>query len=380
MGRGPGATTGAASWLHRGSPSRDQSLTPMDLYALLGLAPGASPADIKRAYRRLSRRYHPDINPGDKAAESLYSRIAEAYETLVDPERRRCYDATGGQVPVPGETTFEFTGFDFSTGAHGPQAATFTELFAEALHPSSATDNDRPQPGADIHAAVTVPFDEAMRGAERQVVVTRQDICAGCGGTGAVRTPEGRCAPCHGSGHVRWARGHMVFSKSCAACQGTGRQRSARCGRCAGHGLHVRSEAVPVAIPPGVHDGDRLRVADRGHAGRRGARNGDLYVTVHVQPHELFERQGDDIRVVISIGVHDAVLGGRVEVPSLEGAVKLRIPPGTQAGQRFRLRERGAPTATGQRGDLLVEVRIVLPRVVDERGKELMREFGKLYG
>lgn len=352
----------------------------MDLYSLLGLAPGATPADIKRAYRRLSRRYHPDINPGDKAAESLYKRICEAYETLADPERRRSYDSSGAQAPERADATFEFSGFDFSATAQGSQAATFTELFAEILHPTVSPDNGRAQPGADIHAAVTVSFEDSMRGVERQVVVTRQDVCSGCGGSGTVRTPEGRCAPCQGSGKVRWARGHMVFTKSCAACHGTGRQRTARCAICAGHGLHVRSEAVPVAIPAGVTEGARLRVADRGHAGRRGARSGDLYVTVHVQPHQVFRRQGDDVCVVVSIGVHDAVLGTRVEVPSLEGPIKLRIPPGTQAGQRFRLRERGAPTAAGGRGDLLVEVRIVLPQVVDERGKELMREFGKLYG
>ena len=137
---------------------------------------------------------------------------------------------------------------------------------------------------------------------------------------------------------------------------------------------------MSVAIPPGAHDGSRLRVPDRGHAGRNGGPSGDLYVTVHVQPHERFRRQGDDLCVTIPIGVHDAVLGARIDVPSLEGPVKLRIPPGTQAGQRFRLRERGAPTAAGSRGDLIVDVRIVLPEIVDERGKELMREFGKLYG
>jgi molecular chaperone DnaJ len=142
----------------------------------------------------------------------------------------------------------------------------------------------------------------------------------------------------------------------------------------------VRTEPVPVVLPAGIDEGARLRVAERGHAGRYGGRNGDLYVTVHVQPHAVFRRQGDDLCVVIPIGVHDAVLGARLDVPSLEGPVKLRIPPGTQAGQRFRLRDRGAPTASGGRGDLLIEVRIVLPEVVDERGKELMREFGKLYG
>ena len=353
----------------------------MDLYALLGLAPGASASDIKRAYRRLSRRYHPDINPGDRAAEMLYRRISEAYETLVDPDRRRSYDMSGGQAQAGVTATFEFTGFDFSSAAHGSQAATFTELFAEVLHPvGPPPDRGRPQQGADIHAAVTVPFEDAMRGVTRQVVVVRQDVCASCRGAGVVRARDGRCAPCQGSGKVRWARGHMVFTKSCAACEGTGRQRTERCAACAGHGLHVRSEAVPVAVPAGIHDGTRLRVAERGHAGRHGARGGDLYVTVHVQPHDVFRRQGDDLCVTVPLGVHDAVLGTRVDVPALDGSVKLRIPPGTQAGQRFRLRDRGAPKAAGGHGDLIVEVKIVLPEIVDERGKELMREFGKLYG
>jgi molecular chaperone DnaJ len=352
----------------------------MDLYSLLGLAPGASASDIKRAYRRLARRYHPGINPGDRAAESLYSRISEAYETLADPDRRRAYDSAGNTAPDGAAVTFEFTGFDFSSGAHGPQAATFTELFAEAMHPGPAAEGGRPEPGSDIHAAVTVSFEESMRGVERQVVVTRQDVCEACHGAGSVRTPEGRCAPCHGTGKVRWARGHMVFTKSCAACQGSGRQRSQRCAACSGHGRHVRSDAVPVVLPAGIAEGARLRVGDRGHAGRQGGRNGDLYVTVHVQPDPVFRRQGDDLCVVVSIGVHEAVLGARVQVPSLEGPVTLRVPPGTQAGQRFRLRDRGVPAASGRRGDLFIEVRIVLPGVVDERGKELMREFGKLYG
>jgi molecular chaperone DnaJ len=350
----------------------------MDLYALLGLAPGATPADIKRAYRRLSRRYHPGINPGDKAAESLYQRISEAYETLVDPERRRSYDA--GSTPGDrGASTFEFTGFDFSASVHGPQAATFTELFADVLHQMPGADSSRPEPGADLHATLALSFDESMHGGERQVVVTRQDVCNACRGAGSIRTPEGRCAPCHGTGHVRWARGHMVFTKACAACHGSGRQRTQRCAACTGSGRTVRTEGVPIAIPPGILDGARLHVADMGHGGRHGGRNGDLYVTVHVQPHPTFRRQDDDLCVVVPIGVHEAVLGARVDVPTLEGPVKLRIPPGTQAGQLFRLRERGVPSPSG-RGDLLAEIRIVLPEMVDERGKALMREFGKLYG
>src|SRR6188474_975163 len=215
----------------------------MDLYSLLGVAPGASPADIKRAYRRLARRYHPGINPGDRAAEALFHRITEAYETLTDPARRQQYDA-GGKVPANSATgaSFEFAGFDFSIAAHGAQAATFTELFAEVLHPVGPGDSGRPEAGADLHATLSVTFLESMSGVHRQVVVTRHDMCQPCRGTGSVATPEGRCPHCHATGSVRWARGHMVFSKSCAACGGSGRQRHQRCGGCGAHGRVVRTE------------------------------------------------------------------------------------------------------------------------------------------
>ncbi len=351
----------------------------MDFYSLLGLAPGASSADIKRAYRRLARRYHPDINPGDRAAETLYRRISDAYETLVDPERRRAYDAAEPESAGATTTSFEFSGFDFSSPAHGVQAATFTELFAEVLHPVISPDSGRPEPGADMHAAITLSFEDAMSGVERQVVITRQDVCSACSGAGQVRMPEGRCVPCHGTGKLRWARGHMVFTKSCAACHGTGRQRTQRCAVCSGHGRHVRSEAVLVKLPAGIEDGARLRVPDRGHAGRSGGRNGDLYVTIHVQSHPVFRREGDNLHVVVPVGVHEAVLGARIDVPSLEGPVRLRIPPGTQGGQRLRVSELGVPGRSG-RGDLIVELRVVLPQVVNEEGKALIRELGKLYG
>jgi len=352
----------------------------MDYYAVLGLGPGASPAEIKRAYRRLSRRYHPGLNPGDRQAEALFERITEAYETLSDPDRRRRYDM-GGAASSAGvqSAAFEFAGFDFSFAAHGTDAATFSELFADVLHPA-VHDDARAEPGADLHATLTVTFEESLRGVDRQVVVMRQVPCGACGGAGRIRTPEGRCPHCQATGKVRWARGHMVFSKSCAACGGTGRQRYQRCEVCAAHGRLVRSEPVPVRVPAGVRDGAQLRVAERGHTGLRGGRSGDLYVDVRVPPHPLLRREGDDLFIVVPVAVHEAVLGARIDVPTLDGAVKLRIPPGTQAGQRFRMSGRGAPTPAGTRGDLIVEVKLVLPAVADERSKELMREFGRLNG
>ena len=248
------------------------------------------------------------------------------------------------------------------------------------LHPPASFDRAGAQVGSDLHASLSVSFEESMRGVERQVVVTRQVSCSACHGLGHVPTPEGRCAHCQGTGKVRWARGHMVFSKSCATCGGTGRQRAEGCSVCAGYGRGVRSEAIPVQVPPGAHDGARLRVPERGNAGQRGGRNGDLYVEVRVQPHPLFRRDGDDIFLVVPVAVHEAVLGARIEVPSPDGPVKLKVPAGTQAGQRFRMSGRGAPGGAAGRGDLIVEVKLVLPEIVGERSKELMREFGRLNG
>ena len=352
----------------------------MDLYVILGLGPGASPAEIKRAYRRLALRYHPGINPGDRTAEAMFQRIAEAYGTLSDPDRRRQYDTAGGRTATSGEPgAFEFAGFDFSFAAHGPEAATFSELFAEVLHPI-ATGSGDPEPGADLHAALTVTFEESIRGIELQVVVTRQVECSVCRGAGRIRTPEGRCAHCQATGKVRWARGHMVFAKACPACAGTGRLRDVRCDACGARGRSVRSEAVAVTLPPGVADGARVRVAEKGHAGHRNGRTGDLYVDVHVQPHRLLRREGHDLFIVVPVAVHEAMLGARISVPTLEGNVSMKVPAGTQAGQRFRISGHGAPAPSGDRGDLVVEVKIVLPAFVDERSKELMREFGQLNG
>jgi molecular chaperone DnaJ len=350
----------------------------MNFYATLGLEPGAGIAEIKRAYRRLARKYHPGINPGDRAAEAMFRQVAEAYETLVDPDRRREYDAAGGRRAPRSETqAFEFAGFDFSVVASGSQAATFTELFAEALHPPMASPG-KPERGADVQAAVSITLEEAMRGANRHVLISRHVACSLCAGAGHVRTPEGRCAHCQATGTVRWARGHMVFSKACAACEGTGRQRSQHCAVCAGQGRAVRNDTVQISIPAGIPDGMRLRCPERGHTGAYGGAAGDLYVDVHVQPHPVWRRDGDDLCMTAPVAVHEAVLGARIDVPSPDGPVKVTVRPGTQAGQRLRVPGRGAPNLAGGRGDLIVDVKLVLPQIIDERSKELMREFGRL--
>jgi molecular chaperone DnaJ len=349
----------------------------MDFYIILGVQPGASVGDIKRAYRRLARKYHPDINPGDRAAEARFRRIVEAYETLSDPDRRRQYDMVGWRHEPDGPAVVEFEGFDFSVTADGPQASTFSELFADVL--SGGPELSQPVAGTDLHATISLSFEDAIRGGERHVTVTRQHTCVVCRGAGVIRTPEGRCLQCQGLGSLRWARGHMVFAKTCAPCGGTGRQRQQRCHGCGGDGVNVRSEAVAVRVPPGVADGARLRVPHGGHAGRRGGGTGDLFITVRVGPHPLFHREGEDLFLVVPVAVHEAALGARIDVPTIDGGPgRLRIPPGTQSGQRFRLRGRGVPAPDGRAGDLVVEVRLVLPPLLDERSKALMREFGQI--
>ncbi len=352
----------------------------MDFYVVLGVPQGATPNQITRAYRRLARRFHPDINPGDHVAALRFKEILLAYETLIDPVRRSRYDVGGEGAPescAPRSSGFE--GFDFS--ASGSDSTSFGDLFAEAI--AARTAPARAQRGSDLHAGVAVSFEESLQGVRRAVTVTRETACRACGGRGvAGATDAGVCVLCEGAGTVRSSRRHMIFSRICPSCAGTGSRRPQECGLCGGVGRQTRSERVQVDVPPGTADSERVRVAGAGHAGWGGGAAGDLYLTVHVGPHHVFCRDGDDLHVVVPVGVHEAALGSRVAVDTPDGTVTLRVPPGTQSGQRFRLRGRGVASrqALGQRGDLLVEVRLMLPEVLDERSKELLREFGRIHG
>ena len=346
----------------------------MDFYVVLGLSPGATLADVKRAYRRLARRYHPDINPGDDAAAAIFRRVAEAYEILSDPVRRRNYDAGVAQGFSPASAAIEFEGFDFSTLAEGRDAGTFSELFAEMFQPPPS----RPAAGGELHVELPLTYQQALRGGEFPVTVTRQERCAACDGSGMRRRIEARCARCHGSGAVRWARGHMVFSKNCVACGGTGKLREQPCSSCGALGVHPRTETVAVHVQPGTTDGAAIRLTGKGHAGGSGAAYGDMVVRVRVAPHQAFRRDGLDLHITVPVAVHEAALGARIDVPTLDGTARLRVPPGTQTGQRFRLRGRGIPSASGESGDLIVDVKLVLPANLDERSKSLLAEFGRL--
>ena len=352
----------------------------MDFYVILGVERSATVADVKRAYKRLARRYHPDINPGDRMAEAHFRQIAQAYETLIDPDRRRKYDATGTVEQAPAGPTFGFEGFDFTVSVHGSDASTFGDLFADVFRQRDTRRAEGAvERGVDLHQAVTVTFEEAIRGGERPITVTRQEHCRVCHGAGRLNVNETRCPQCHGTGVVKSARGHMVFSRACVHCGGSGQLRQTRCPTCGGQQVEMRTETLVISLPAGLPDEARIRVQGKGHVGRNGGENGDLFITVQVQPHAVFRREGDDLHVTIPVAVHEAGLGAKVEVPSIDGPARLRVPPGTQSGQRFRLRERGVPSPrNGRRGDLVVEVRLVLPSVLDERSKELLREFGRI--
>jgi molecular chaperone DnaJ len=349
------------------------------LYVVLGVRHGASEAEIKRAYRRLARRYHPDINPGDRMAEARFRQILQAYETLIDPDRRSRYDSGAAADESRDRKASGFEGFDFSSRGVD-YSASFGDLFAEVLS-ERGTRESASERGADLHQTIELAFEEALAGMQRPITVTRREACRTCAGSGRTRVSPGPCHVCQGNGAVRTVRGHMVFSRSCTACGGTGQQRPRACEPCGGTGQETRSETIRVRVPAGVADGDRVRVAGKGNAGLRGGQPGDLYIQVHVAPHALFRREGDDLHLVVPIAIHEAALGARVDVPTPDGAARLRVPPGTQSGQRFRLRERGAvSTRDGRRGDLVIEVRLMLPKLLDERSKELLREFGRING
>jgi molecular chaperone DnaJ len=351
----------------------------VDFYIVLGLSQEASETEIKRAYRRLARRLHPDINPGDRAAEARFREVVEAYETLIDRERRTRYDAGHQSSGSARARRSEFQGFDFSTTG-ADYSASFGDLFAEVLMEREA----RPGPidrGNDRHHELRLPFRQALAGGDSHLIVSRLGRCRVCEGRGLTAMGASACAMCHGTGAVKTVRGHMVFSRACTACGGTGEARPRACRSCGGSGQAMQAETLTVRIPPGIANGETIRVADHGDVGVRGGPAGDLYVGVHVDADPVFTRHGDDLHMLMPVAVHDAALGAKIDVEGPDGTVRVRVPPGTQSGQRFRFSGRGAPSPrTGARGDLVVEARLMLPAVLDERSKALLREFGRLNG
>ncbi|HKG23896.1 MAG TPA: J domain-containing protein, partial [Blastocatellia bacterium] len=308
-----------------------------DYYKILGVSRGASTDDIKKAYRRLARRHHPDVNPGDNESENRFKQISESFEVLSDPKKREVYDRFGYYSDhLPGKEASPI--FDFASFG----AANFKDIFSDifsSIRPQAAAPRKQPRRGADIEYSLSVPFDDAIHGATSTIEVDRSEGCPRCQGSGELQAIAD-CPSCGGSGQ------EPGTGSRCARCGGQG-HFSAVCPSCQGQGLAFKRESITVKLPAGINTGSRVRVPGKGQAGVNGAPPGDLYVITNVSEHPYFKRQGDDIYCTVPITVPEAALGARIEVPTVDGKARLRVPPGTQSGQKFRLRERGVPSLRG---------------------------------
>src|SRR6202047_3573836 len=359
-----------------------------DYYELLGVPKKASSKDIRTAFRKLARKYHPDLNPGDKSSEEKFKQLQEAYDVLSDPKKRQMYDQHGfysdnfnpNAAPPGGgggdsDVTFDFGGFDFG-GAEsgGAGGGNFRDLFSQFFRGGrgGAVEQER-EAGGDLEYQIEIDFWDAVRGAVKKISITRMEACETCHGTGAIGSPQ-TCTVCGGSGTVQQPAGKMRFNVPCTRCGGTGKLRSA-CKTCGGEGRIRRTEMIDVRIPAGVASGSRVRVPGKGSAGTMGAPAGDLYLRVDVKPHPFFERRGSDLYTKVPVTVSEATLGAKIEVPTIDGRSLVRIPPGTKIGSTLRLREKGMPSArNGSRGDQYVEIQVVVPKPTDERVRKLMKE------
>ena len=376
-----------------------------DYYEALGVARGADTDEIRKAYRKLARKYHPDLNPGDKAAEERFKKVQEAYDILSDENKRKVYDQYGfysdnippNGGPRPGASSGgpNFEGFDFAEFLRNQQqyggtaggtafeeaerSGSFRDIFGQFFGGGKARQAVQPERGADLEYGLNVDFWQSIRGTQVKLNISRQETCETCHGTGSAGKNVAVCPECDGSGTVTQMAGAMKFNLTCNRCGGTGRLKNT-CPTCRGEGTLTRSDTVEVRIPQGVASGSRLRVAGKGNAGIAGGAAGDLYITIRVEEHPFFKREGDNINIQVPLTVSEAGLGAKIEVPTIDGRALLKIPQGTQNGQKFRLREKGVFNGKkNARGDEIVEVVLHAPDVRDERTRELLRELAQVH-
>jgi molecular chaperone DnaJ len=379
-----------------------------DYYGTLGVKKTATADEIRKAFRKLARKYHPDVNPNDKKAEEKFKEISEANDVLSDDKKRKVYDQVGfysDQIdPATAEAyarqqsqarqgpPVDFGGFDFSgfqggqpsnAAAQGSGSASwgsFRDIFSGIFTGNEQQQRRQrgPEPGTDLEYQAPVEFWTAIRGGNARIEIHRQEVCPTCHGQASSGAPM-TCPECSGTGQVTQMGGRMKFNIPCPRCGGTGRI-SNDCPTCHGEGLVHRTESIEFRIKAGTRDGQRIRLQGKGNAGLNGGAPGDLYVIVRTGTHPVFNRVGDDIHLNVPITVAEAALGSKVDVPTIDGRAQLRIPPGTQSGQKLRMRERGVENAgaPGQRGDEIVTVEVVVPQLNDERSKEILREFARL--
>ena len=361
-----------------------------DYYEVLGIQKGASEDEIKKAYKKLARKYHPDMNPGDKEAEEKFKEVNEANEVLSDPEKKARYDqfgfagvdpSYGGGAGGYGAGGYGAGGFDF-----GDLGDIFGSFFGGGFGGAQRRNPNAPQRGESIRASVTISFTEAAFGCEKEITVDRSEQCPTCKGNGcaAGTTPE-VCPTCRGTGTVQVRRqtpmGVFASSAPCTKCGGTGRIIHQPCPDCRGQGAVRKRRSIKVTIPAGIDDGQTISLRGQGHAGKNGGPNGDLLINIMVQPHELFHREGTSVFCEAPITYAQAVLGGTLEIPTIDGKVKYDIPEGTQTGSVFRLRGKGIPVLNGRgRGDQYVTVTIETPKNLNKEQKEALKKFSDLLG
>lgn len=370
-----------------------------DYYNILGIKKDAKADEIKKAYRRLARKHHPDVNPNDKISEDKFKEVQEAYDVLSDEKKRKVFDrfgyyadnldadspfSSGATSSGPAGGGFDFSGFDFSGTPGQSSGSSFRDIFSDLF--SGGGQKAQPEPprplpkkGRDIEIPLALSFEEAFTGLTTNITVNRSEQCSRCQGAGDTGGPVVQCPTCKGTGQVMRTGGRLQFSQNCSDCEGTGRRRQP-CSLCNGKGVTPKTEQVKIKIPAGVDTGSRVRVPKKGHGGRLGAEPGDLFILTNVGKHPFLTRKGDNVYITVPITVPEAALGTKIEVPTVEGKAALKIPSGTESGQKFRLRERGFPSLRNPslRGDQFVEVKIALPKVISEETKEALRQFEKL--
>jgi molecular chaperone DnaJ len=349
---------------------------PESLYDTLGVKKGASADEIKKAYRKLARQYHPDTNQGDKSAEERFKQVQTAYDVLSDPEKRKAYDrfgSTNGRGPTAGPG-----GVNVDFGDLGDLGDILGGIFGNVR---GGGRRGRPQPvrGADVETEVRLSFEDSLRGAEAKVPVELTVACSQCGGTGAEPgTAPVICPECNGRGVVSESQGLFALSQPCPRCRGNGTVIEKPCAKCHGSGRERRRRTFTVKIKPGVKDGTKIRLKGKGEVGENGGPSGDLIVVTRVDASQTYERRGDDLIVQVPVTFPTAALGGKVEVPTPEGVVSLKIPAGSEDGKLLRIKGRGAPKLSGSgKGDVLARVRIQVPKRVNKKERELLEELQK---